>query len=237
MAVQVTRHLLTLVKEEKALLRTELQVLKECQIKFLTGAVVSAGVILGFPGVSEHGNNLNPDAYLVPLVILLPSWWGFFDKAKTITRIVGYFRILELIALVPPGGLSNDITRFLAWENSVSEYRQWERTALLKSINYGAKPRPLEVIKAVFLVPSQRYWSLANYTYATLCALCLIISFARLWETSNMYSLAALLMLAAAWAFGYTLIWNTSIWWELMWGRHSYRATEAYWRHILTHQR
>lgn len=232
MALQVTDHILSLVKEEKVLLRAELQVLKECQIKFLTGAIVSAGVILGLPGASGQSAHLSPDAYLVPLVILLPAWWGFFDKAKTITRIVGYFRILELVALVQAGEACKDISRFLAWENSVSEYRRWERGRLLQKKDYGEKPRLGEVAKAIVLAQSQRYWSLANYTYATLCALCLLISAAKLWPL-NPNSLPSLLWLASAFAFAYTLSWNTAIWYTLMWGRHSYKATEAYWRRIL----
>ena len=177
MPIQVTDHLLNLVKEEKTMLRAELQALKECQIKFLTGAVVSVGVILGLPGVFKQGGNqgfVAPSAYLVPLVILIPCWWGFFDKAKTITRIVGYFRILERIALIEKGKEVSGIEHFFGWENSVSEYRKAERTGWFEKLHYRRRVPIWEIVKAIFLVPSQRYWSLAHYTYLVLCLLCVL---------------------------------------------------------------
>ena len=45
MSIIVTRHILKLVKDEKKMLRDELNGLKKCQIQFLTGAIVSVGVL------------------------------------------------------------------------------------------------------------------------------------------------------------------------------------------------
>ena len=73
---------------------------------------------MGLPGIfrPSSGQDVSQSIYLVPLVVLIPCWWGFFDKAKTITRIVGYFRILEQLALVDGGGTLDTIDRFLGWE-------------------------------------------------------------------------------------------------------------------------
>jgi hypothetical protein len=235
MSIIVTPHVLNLVKEEKKMLRDELKGLKKCQIKFLTGAVVSVGVILGLPGVfrSPSVQDFIQSAYLAPLVVLIPCWWGFFDKAKSITRIVGYFRVLEQIAVVENGGTADGIERFLGWENSVSHYRTCERNGQFKSVKYRKHPPNIrEIVKALFLIPSQRYWSLAHYSYLVLSALCVMVSLVGLWGTPGHYPSKAVLALAA-FGFAYSLVWNTAILWALMWGRHSYAATVAYWRDIL----
>jgi hypothetical protein len=54
--------------------------------------------------------------HIFPLVVLIPCWWGFFDKAKTITRIVGYIRILEGILL--------DLVRITSSDGNVPEKRK-----------------------------------------------------------------------------------------------------------------
>ncbi|MGC1521808.1 MAG: hypothetical protein WA803_09750 [Steroidobacteraceae bacterium] len=234
MPIIVTTQLLGLVKEEKVMLRAELQALKECQIKFLNSAIVSVGVILGLPELFKHGSDpILSSAYLVPLVILIPCWWGFFDKAKTITRIVGYFRILERLALVQDGHQAVGIERFLGWENSVSEYRAWERRGRFKAFHNRKPPTALEIMEACFLVPSQRYWSLAYYTFLIFCVLCVVIALVRIWGTPAFHSSMAVLVLASLLAVAYSFIWNTAILWALMWGRHSYSATLVYWQHIL----
>ena len=54
MPIAVNRHILQFVAEEKKMLREELKGLKKCQIQFLTGTVVSVGVIVGLPGITKQ---------------------------------------------------------------------------------------------------------------------------------------------------------------------------------------
>jgi len=75
-------------------LREELRNLKSCQITFLNISITTTGLLIGFLEKSV-GENTTSTIYLAPLVIILPFWLVFFDKATTITRIVGYMRILE----------------------------------------------------------------------------------------------------------------------------------------------
>jgi hypothetical protein len=107
-----------LAQEEIKNLRTELYNLKECQIKFLTNAVTATGALLGL-GTLVEKPAYTAVVFLFPLAILLPAWWVFFDKATSITRIVGYYRLLEGLTL-------GKITRiqFIGWENSLNEFRQ-----------------------------------------------------------------------------------------------------------------
>jgi hypothetical protein len=87
----------TLLEKEFTFLREEMRDLKTCQVQFVTFSVTGTGVLFGLVALTQ--NKLQGVSYLFPLTILLPSWLIFFDKAKTITRIVGYYRILEKLSL------------------------------------------------------------------------------------------------------------------------------------------
>lgn len=91
------RHV-DLATAEMDILRKELQGLKECQIKLLSTAPVATGFLIGLPQMVAKGSDVDLPLHLcalLPLLVLLPAWWTFFDKARTITRIVGYYRVLE----------------------------------------------------------------------------------------------------------------------------------------------
>lgn len=81
-------------ENEYTLLKHELRDLKDCQVRVLTFSIIGTGLILGFIG--EYASKLHGSSmWLLPLVVLLPSWWIFFDKATIIARIVGYLRVIE----------------------------------------------------------------------------------------------------------------------------------------------
>ena len=78
---------------EISALRQDLQDLKRCQLQYFTLTLTGTGAILGLAAIfSESFRGL---ALLAPLCVILPNWVIFFDKATTITRIVGYQRALE----------------------------------------------------------------------------------------------------------------------------------------------
>lgn len=144
-----------LCKKEHAFLRQELGHLKDCQIKFLTFSVMTTGLILGFISrsktapLSENPNLLPGTLWLLPLVVLLPSWWIFFDKATTITRIVGYFRVIEKIILGQKVAL-----KFLGWESALAEFRR--RHAKRKENTISGKTVPLDkcILKQFIVIGS-----------------------------------------------------------------------------------
>ncbi|MEX2220120.1 MAG: hypothetical protein WD749_15325 [Phycisphaerales bacterium] len=82
-------------------------------MEFLKLAATATGAIFGIWGVFGRAA---PDGgvpvllALAPLMIILPTWWVFFDKATTVTRIVGYKRILEGFLL----GL-DEVNRSVGW--------------------------------------------------------------------------------------------------------------------------
>jgi hypothetical protein len=67
------------------------------------------------------GININL-IYLIPLIIIFPIWLIFFDKATTISRIVGYYNILEQIL----NGVHPE-TKYIGWENSLQTLRGFKR--------------------------------------------------------------------------------------------------------------
>ena len=78
------------------MLREELRNLKQRQLRYFTLSVAGSSLLFGLAESLPKGGKFGPVVLMAPLVILLPCWWTFFDKATTITRLVGYLRICEL---------------------------------------------------------------------------------------------------------------------------------------------
>jgi len=141
----------TLYLKEHNLLRQELQGLKECQLRFLTLSVTVTALLLGYIAHSNPGSSGNT-YYLFPLVIVIPSWWIFFDKAKSISRIVGYYRNLEDLILQDDSDLQFD-----GWENALERFRkQQHKKSSRHDIGWGKKLSRL--------LTTHRYLSCLLYT-------------------------------------------------------------------------
>jgi hypothetical protein len=225
---------------EHGMLRAELHDLKQCQIRFLTSSVVAAGLLLSIPKVLQERGLSNDSlrmAYLVPLVVVIPCWWGFFDKAKTITRIVGYYRVLEGIILD-----AYTARRFYGWENALRIFRKAEQDGGLK---HSPKMRPhrrilralksrehwLRFWRGLLLLPSQRYWLLAQWTFTILGLVSVAIPAAFIsWHASSWQFWAVLCSGALVL---YTFCWNMAILNELMYDTHSYNANADNWIDLL----
>lgn len=103
------------------MLRGELHQLKSCQLQYLIFSVTGTAAI--FSWAITSGGAVSPAfrgaAFLAPLVVLLPCWWIFFDKATTITRIVGYYRVIErMLSEYPNSGI-----RYIGYEQALERYR------------------------------------------------------------------------------------------------------------------
>jgi hypothetical protein len=115
-----------LAKLEHPGLRRELEHLRWCQIQFFTFAVTST---LIYFGIIVRGGELSVPFFkasitsalltLLPLVILIPSMWIFFDETKTISRIVGYYIVLERVLLK-----KESYPNFTGWENGLQIFRK-----------------------------------------------------------------------------------------------------------------
>ena len=119
----------SILSKERELLRAEIQTLKHCQIQYFAITITATGVVLGLAeklGGSVQKLGIEPGrslVYLAPLAIILPCWTIFFDKATTITRIVGYSRVLEQLLT---GQARAKNCKYVGWENALREFRKRE---------------------------------------------------------------------------------------------------------------
>lgn len=204
-----------LAGKEHDFLRGELAHLKDCQVKFLTFSVTATAVILGIIGRSNlilptGSKFLSGEMWIIPLAVLLPAWWIFFDKATTITRIVGYFRLLEKILL----GKVDDYN-FLGWENALEEFRK--QYTKEKFINLK------ELFKILSFRTTHRYWVICYYIFFFLSLICLIGS----WKESNLFIIAF-----AGGLFLISAVWNIRILWALIDGKYSFNKNNVKWKAI-----
>lgn len=202
--------------QEHGNLRQELHNLKSCQITFFSLAITSTGLLLG---LGSHFISERVPASLIflsPLVIILPCWCIFFDKATTITRIVGYYRVLEQMIICR----TNPAPNYIGWESALAKVRD----------------DPARGKAAILL--SHTYWIISWFTFGTLAALCLTISCVTFYAglqkypilTQNIVSPSIVLAFVLSFiAFGYTsyLAYHLSL------GKHSYNHHELRWREIL----
>jgi hypothetical protein len=205
--------------EEHKMLREELHNLKDCQVKFLTYSVTATGIILGL-AVSFSSIAPLSISSLFPLTILIPTWWIFFDKATTITRIVGYYRILER-RIIDPLSVKN----FLGWENALAKFRELQKKGELRFESSRDGICPIATFFKLFILRTpHRYWLLTYYTFFALSLLCLALSLYS-GVTVAVGSIATVLIVISA-------VWNINIIWGLIEGKHSYNANEDFWKKI-----
>jgi hypothetical protein len=148
-------------------LRQELRDLKRCQVQYFTVSITATGVLLGLASTLATPENRGL-AVLSPLGLLLPCWMVFFDKATTITRIVGYQRILERLMDQPPGSNDPKIW-FLGFETAVARFRSAQDRGKLVVNAVEYKPSFLRVL---LLRTRHRFWMLNWYTFFVLSLLC-----------------------------------------------------------------
>jgi hypothetical protein len=229
-------------------LRTELHNLKTCQLTYLSLSVTSTGVILS---LVEHLRNSDvPDlVYLTPLVVLLPFWAIFFDKATTITRIVGYYRVLESIIT---GERSAE--HYCGWENALGRFRERLYASQSKRIAPGHQSPPTNhtpdaiirrntdepspsALKIFLLVGGYGYWILTFYAFSLLSILCLSLSIKGLTSSRGLpgtnVSLEEATIVISAVLIAACVVGNLIVVRRLIWGRYSYTANERTWNIVL----
>jgi hypothetical protein len=206
--------------DERSDLRKELQFLKECQFKYFSLAVTISGLIVGVADKFNTSTQDDRGVLLAPLLVVLPCWYIFFDKATTITRMVAYLVVLERI-------ISGDNTyRFLGWENAIFKYRDlaseikgWDRVKhYWKGIASGvAALAPLRSVN--------RYWMLCWLTFAGLSAASLWLGLSS--SSTPLYAFSAVLSAGIA-------ISTLLLLMQLVGGNASYKANVNKWEKYLS---
>jgi hypothetical protein len=216
----------TVLLNEKGALRDELKHLKLCQLNYFTISVTATGALLG---IGSKIGNVSALLYLSPLLIILPCWWIFFDKATTIARIVGYLTVIDWI-LSSPGDTSR--YRYIGWETALHHYRSTSKENSLpdwferfgQGLKFG--------LWVLAFQTSHRYWSINYYTYASLSFICWGLGSGIFLGTSG-YAVSLPVSLGLLLIIVLSLIYNLYLAGDLIKGRRSYEAHTRAWARML----
>jgi hypothetical protein len=228
-------------RNELTFLRQELQELKRCQLHYFTLSISGTAAILGFAG-SINTKELVGPSLLAPLVIIIPCWWIFFDKATTITRIVGYVRILENFLAE---GASLDLV-YPGYEEGLTRYREYEDELRRGGERYIVEPhtekenlvgRAREWFDLFALRTRHRYWMVNFYTFAGLAALCCasgwwLPSVTRADEHFRYWSVGFGVLVTLV-----SVIYSIVVVYQLTFGKRSYASSAKFWRETLDKNR
>ena len=227
--MSASQEITDLCQREHSLVRAELHDLKKCQVEFLVFSVTASATILGITAGLEPG--YLDLLLLVSLLILLPSWWVFFDKARTITRCVGYVRVLEAILL------GENVPLFIGWERALKEWRHRSHSK--------RRPKRLgfsEAMKALLTV-NPPYWLLVHWTFAGVSAVCILVSALVFFQASHLrgnigggsYIVHLVFLIVGCLLWLVSALHNAHVLYDLMSenGKKTYLHAEILWRQIL----
>jgi hypothetical protein len=212
-----------IIVKERELLKNELQALKHCQVQYFALGVTATGVALGLADKlgTESSSRL---IYYAPLLIVVPCWTIFFDKATTISRIVGYSRVLETVIA------GETKYRYLGWENALRSFRDRETQDARKTIVQDLRDMIAHLPGAVCLLldfrRQHRYWIINWTTFFGLAAGSMLLALFYGGGLTGAWCFFGILFLLAT-------LHNADILWSLMKGKYSYDQREALWREVL----
>jgi hypothetical protein len=201
---------------ELSLLRGEIRDLKQCQVRYFSLSVLGTGAILGLTKVFPS-QNLIGICYLTPLAIILPCWSIFFDKAHTITRIVGYVRLLEQELSFSYEPYFNSRFKFIGFERALKLYRDLEDNP---KANVSLEEENAGAISAT----RHRYWNLNWLIFLLLSLFCcfLAILSTGLDATSIAMAVVSVMLLISPSMFTFRILkrlrracihnWNEKFW-------------------------
>jgi hypothetical protein len=221
---------------ERRALRDELVQLKSCQVRYFALSLAATGALVGWGASTQTGNAQPSPVFLAPLVVLLPSWSIFFDKATTITRIVGYYRHLEAWIAADESGSE---VHYRGWERALRSFREYQRE---KQTSMGRRSRASRYVRElitgcrelVLPTTAHRYWVINWHTFFLLSVVCWVLG-ANVWEPGRTH-----LSMPAPWAWPFlALIVLTSLHMaylvgSLTRGRHSYDRNEEMWTRVFS---
>lgn len=223
------------VSRELTALKQDLQELKRCQLQYFTLAITSTVAIFGLSAIL--GSDFKGLAILAPLVVILPASVIFFDKATTITRIVGYQMLLEKQACA-----QLQVFNYIGYENALAEFRSREKKAW-RAIRKNVRSVRSSIWTVIFLRTRHRFWMINWYTFTVLSLICcsgaynllsnkpvdLFLPFGVILSApeQTMWAGPAFILVAICSAYTLWLIYS------LTHGGLSYRACAMKWDHIL----
>lgn len=220
------------------ILRREITDLKHCQVQYFSLSVTATGAILGLAATVTTTPDVRGLAMLAPLALLLPCWLIFFDKATTITRLVGFQRAIEVSL---KNGSSAPLAWLLAWETALGEFRREQDAG---GLSVPPPSNPPSLLRLVWLRTRHRYWMLNWYTFFVLSALSCILGYNFLGAETfefrlplgvetrvperTLWGLPAFLVVISVTIYTFVVVA------QLVRGKHSYEANAKAWELLLT---
>jgi hypothetical protein len=218
----------TMMRSEWESLRKEQEFLKRCQLQYFLFSITVVGLFIGLSHL--HGDDTKKIMeeqgwlFLTPLIVTIPCWWIFFDKCKTIARLVGYLRILEELSLTKS---PHDLKLYIGWERSIGFFRtDYTSDQMRRNKNvfsYGKNGRRLRLL---FFYSAHKYWIAHFYCFFLTSLICLLLARNCAFTNTVLYgaSVVAVILIAL----------NTfNLLDRLIFGMNSYDAHEEKWWDIL----
>jgi hypothetical protein len=208
-----------LILRERDLLKTELQALKSCQVQYFSFTITATGVIFGIGEKFADKHNVG-FVYLIPLLLIIPMWSIFFDKASSITRIVGYMRILESLLV------HDNRFHYQGWENALRDFRKAD-----KPNSFWMEPVKMILHAFCAIWPlvdfrrKHRYWAINWLTFCGL-GICSLFMARRSGVEGKFFLLFTVFFIAAC-------LHNADVLWNLVSGKYSYDKREELWQKVL----
>ena len=210
------------------ILKQEMRDLKNCQMTFINLSVTSTGLLFGLIIKLEIRN---PLVFLIPLSIVIPSWWIFFDKAATVTRAVGLCIGLEKII----SDNNKQKHYFIGIENALEKFRIKQSDIKSNGYNYSKIQKIKLIFSIAFLKDNmQKMKSLLNiallgnngdFTFQQKMHL----FFQNLWDKSAIEIVISIVFIIIL----LSVIWNAWMVWQLTLGKYSYSTNQKIWNELL----
>jgi hypothetical protein len=219
-----------MMREEWKNIRGEQEFLKRCQLQYFLFSITVVGLFLGLSHLEVSPANLgsliseHAWVFLTPLIVVLPCWWIFFDKCKTIARLVGYLRILEELSLSDD---ENRLKLYIGWERSMGLFREKFSKRMQRNDHiYPHIPREEQPKKILLFDTDHKYWVAHYYCFFFVSLICLIVSWRTVLVDPTIYILSAVAVIA-------NTLFTFRILDRLIFGINSYTAHEEEWWKLL----
>jgi len=224
------------ILNEQTILRNELQELKKCQIQYFLLSITAAGAVFGF-NKELGGQDIENMIYLAPMLIILPCWLTFFDKANTITRLTGY------VVVFIEGQMVTTKPKYIGYESALAIFREEEKKqeAETKTKNKVATTKvnneeadteaDKDTNKDFFNVTRHQYWKINWLTFFALSLTCIVFPivkrrsfvFLTSWASWTVYFIFFCLEV-------FCVVYSFRILWRLIIGKYSYKKVADFWR-------
>jgi hypothetical protein len=209
-------------------LRKEQEFLKRCQLQYFLFSITVVGLFVGASHLSESDPNRMMKeqgwVFLAPLIVTIPCWWIFFDKCKTIARLVGYLRIVEELAC---SDKPDEFKLYIGWERSIGSFRtDYTADSLRRNENIYNITKNERRLRLLSFHATHKYWIAHYYCFLFISLICIILARHSALTNTVVFSVSVIAVVLIAMNTFEQLD-------RLIFGKNSYDAHEEKWWDIL----